>query len=66
MKKILTFIFTIFLSLSFQVQSVEIEIITDKPGTGKRLYNIHGFNLNTLARLKMEKFLIQILVRIDL
>ena len=37
MKKILTFIFTIFLSLSFQVQSVEIEIITDKPGTGKKI-----------------------------
>ena len=37
MKKILIFIFTIFLSLSFQVQSVEIEIITDKPGTGKKI-----------------------------
>ena len=37
MKKILTFIFTIFLSLSFQVQSAEIEIITDKPGTGKKI-----------------------------
>ena len=37
MKKILTFIFTIFLSLSFQVQSVEIEIITDKPGMGKKI-----------------------------
>ena len=37
MKKILTFIITIFLSLSFQVQSVEIEIITDKPGTGKKI-----------------------------
>ena len=37
MKKILTFIFTIFLSLSFQVQSVEIEIINDKPGTGKKI-----------------------------
>jgi rhodanese-related sulfurtransferase len=37
MKKILTFIFTIFLSLSFHVQSVEIEIITDKPGTGKKI-----------------------------
>ncbi|MDA7689693.1 FKBP-type peptidyl-prolyl cis-trans isomerase [Candidatus Pelagibacter sp.] len=37
MKKILTLIFTIFLSLSFQVQSVEIEIITDKPGTGKKI-----------------------------
>ncbi|MDA7713431.1 FKBP-type peptidyl-prolyl cis-trans isomerase [Candidatus Pelagibacter sp.] len=37
MKKILTFIFTIFLSLSFQVQSVEIEIITDKPGAGKKI-----------------------------
>ena len=37
MKKIFTFIFTIFLSLSFQVQSVEIEIITDKPGTGKKI-----------------------------
>ena len=37
MKKILTFIFIIFLSLSLQVQSVEIEIITDKPGTGKKI-----------------------------
>ena len=37
MKKILIFIFTIFLSLSFQVQSVEIEIITDKPGKGKKI-----------------------------
>ena len=37
MKKIFTFIFTIFLFLSFQVQSVEIEIITDKPGTGKKI-----------------------------
>ena len=37
MKKILTLIFTIFISLSFQVQSVEIEIITDKPGTGKKI-----------------------------
>ncbi|MDB4141085.1 FKBP-type peptidyl-prolyl cis-trans isomerase [Candidatus Pelagibacter sp.] len=37
MKKILTLIFTIFLSSSFQVQSVEIEIITDKPGTGKKI-----------------------------
>ena len=37
MKKILIFIFTIFLSLSFHVQSVEIEIITDKPGTGKKI-----------------------------
>ena len=37
MKKILTFIFTIFLSLSFHVKSVEIEIITDKPGTGKKI-----------------------------
>ena len=37
MKKILILIFTIFLSLSFQVQSVEIEIITDKPGTGKKI-----------------------------
>ena len=37
MKKILTIIFTIFLSLSFQVQSVEIEIINDKPGTGKKI-----------------------------
>ena len=37
MKKILIFIFTIFLSLSFQVQSVEIEIIMDKPGTGKKI-----------------------------
>ena len=37
MKKILLFIFTIFLSLSFHVQSVEIEIITDKPGTGKKI-----------------------------
>ena len=35
MKKI--FIFIIFLSLSFQVQSVEIEIIMDKPGTGKKI-----------------------------
>jgi peptidylprolyl isomerase len=37
MKKILTFIITIFLSLSFQVHSIEIEIITDKPGTGKKI-----------------------------
>ena len=37
MKKILILICTIFLSLSFQVQSVEIEIITDKPGTGKKI-----------------------------
>ncbi len=37
MKKILIFIFTIFLSLSFHVQSVEIEIITDKPGMGKKI-----------------------------
>ena len=37
MKKILILICAIFFSLSFQVQSVEIEIITDKPGTGKRI-----------------------------
>ena len=37
MKKILTLICIIFLSLSFQVQSVEIEIINDKPGTGKKI-----------------------------
>ncbi|MDC3295824.1 FKBP-type peptidyl-prolyl cis-trans isomerase, partial [Candidatus Pelagibacter sp.] len=37
MKKILILICTIFLSLSFQVQSVEIEIINDKPGTGKKI-----------------------------
>ena len=37
MKKILILICTIFLSLSFQVQSVEIEIISDKPGTGKKI-----------------------------
>ncbi|MDA7830504.1 FKBP-type peptidyl-prolyl cis-trans isomerase [Candidatus Pelagibacter sp.] len=37
MKKIFIFIFTIFLNLSFQVQSVEIEIITDKPGMGKKI-----------------------------
>jgi rhodanese-related sulfurtransferase len=37
MKKILILIFTIFLSLSFQVQSAEIEIISDKPGMGKKI-----------------------------
>ena len=37
MKKILILICTIFLSLSSQVQSVEIEIIKDKPGTGKKI-----------------------------
>ena len=37
MKKILILICTIFLSLSFQVQSVEIEIISDKPGKGKKI-----------------------------
>ena len=37
MKKIFIFIFTIFLTLSSQVQSVEIEIIMDKPGTGKKI-----------------------------
>ena len=37
MKKILILICTIFLSLSFQVQSVEIEIISDMPGTGKKI-----------------------------
>ena len=37
MKKILILICTIFLSLSFQVQSAEIEIINDNAGTGKKI-----------------------------
>ena len=66
MKKILILICTIFLSLSFQVHSAEIEIINDKPGTGKKIIKHSWVQLEYTGSLKMEKFLILISVKIDL
>ena len=56
----------IYFFLICNVFAAEIEIILDKPGDGKKLLIIHGFKLNTLVLLLMEKFSIPMLEKTDL
>ena len=53
------------LFICFNLNAAEIEIISDKPGEGKKIIIIRGFKLSIQAHLRMEKFLILMLVKID-
>ena len=56
----------VYLFLTTNLISAEIEILVDKPGEGKKLLIIPGYKLNILVHLLMEKFLILTLEKTDL